>query len=268
MSDWNEVRGAVSTMAARVAELFRSVPDPAVQALGAWDAGGLATHMTHVFELGRDLLQEVPSPLADLADLAEFTEAMVRNEPADDLPALAARVEAAAQEFLTTAAHLHGTEARMWFGGVKVTSGVLAAHIVSESTVHGLDLATAAGQAWPLAPTDAVLAFEGFIRPMYEALAQPDFAVNQRKAAGLRACFDVRLRGGSRWYFVFAGGGLTIEPPSDRPVDCHMSIDPRALMLLAWHRIGLARPILKGQVVPWGRRPWLAPKLPGLLQLP
>lgn len=268
MFNWNEVRGAVSTMAVRVAELFRSVPDPGVPALGAWDAGGLAAHMTHVFELGRDLLQEVPSPLADLADLGEFTQAMVRDESAYDLPALAARVVAAAEEFLTTAAHLNGTEPRMWLGGVKVTSRVLAAHIVSESTVHGLDLARATGRPWPLSPADALLAFEGFIRPMYEALAQPDFAVDQRKAAGLRACFDVRLRGGSRWYFVFADGGLTIEPPGDRPVDCHLSIDPRALMLLAWHREGLVRPILKGQVIPWGRKPWLAPKLPGLLQLP
>ena len=39
-------------------------------------------------------------------------------------------------------------------------------------------------------------------------------------------------------------------------------------MLLAWHRTGLAGPVLKLQVLPWGRRPWLALRLPGLLRLP
>ena len=259
---------AVSSMAERVAGLIRSVPDPGVPALGSWDAGQLAAHMTHVFELDRDLLDEVPSPLADLAELAHFTGARVGDESVCDLAALATRVEAAAAAFLARAAGMDGSEPRMWLGGAKVTSSTLACHIVSESMVHGLDLARAAGLRWSVEKSDALLAFEGFICPMYQALGRPEFAVDQRRAAGLRACYDVRVRGGSRIFLVFADGGLTIEPPSRRRVDCHISIDPRALMLLSWHRAGLAGPILKGQVVPWGRKPWLAPRLPGLLQLP
>ena len=268
MPEWDEVRSAVGDMTGRVTSLMRSVRDPDAPALGVWTAGQLAAHLTHVFEVDRDLLNEVPSPLEDLADLGELTQTKGRDEAVCDPVALAERVEAAAGEFLAAAQNLAGTEPRMWVGGVKVTASVLACHILNESMVHGLDLARVAGRPWPLRSRDARLAFEGFICPMYQSLGRPEFAVDQERAAGLRACFDVRIRGGGRVFLVFADGGLTIEAPTDRPVDCHLWADPRAVMLLAWHRTGLVGPIAKGWVVPWGRRPWLALRLPGLLKLP
>ncbi|MDQ3895867.1 MAG: SCP2 sterol-binding domain-containing protein [Actinomycetota bacterium] len=268
MSDWGEVRAAVASMAGRVAALVRSVPDPAAPALGLWDAGQLSAHITHVYEVDRDLLNEVPSPLDDLADLAELTQSMVRDEAVCDPPALADRLDAAAAEFLEVAAGLSGNESRMWIGGVKATPSVLACHLLSESVVHGLDLARATGRRWPIPTGDARLAFEGFICPMYRSLGRPAFAVDQERAGGVRATYDVRVRGGGRWHLVFADGGLTVEPPTDRPVDCHLWADPRAVMLLAWHRTSLAGPVLRAQVLPWGRRPWLAFRLPGLLKLP
>jgi hypothetical protein len=265
---WAEAQAAVASMASRIAQLIRSVPDPAAPALGAWDAGGLAAHIAHVYEVDRDLLNEEPSPLDRLDDLWQLTQMKVRDEGVCDPLALADRVEAGAAAFLSTASGLNGTEPRMWLGGCKVTASVLAGHILNESMVHGLDLARATGQRWPVLAADARLAFLGFICPMYRSLGQPDFAVNQQRAAGVHAVYDVRVRGGGRVFFVFADGGLVIEDPSDRKVDCHLWADPRAVMLLAWHRTGLAGPVLKGQVLPWGRRPWLAFRLPGLLQLP
>jgi hypothetical protein len=265
---WAETLAAVASMASRITRLVRSVPDVDAPALGVWTAGQVAAHITHVFEVDRDLLHEVPSPLADLADLAELTQAKVRDEDVCDPEALAGRVEAAGAAFLETAARLDGTEPRMWIGGVKATPSLLACHILNESMVHGLDLARASGRPWPIEQREARLAFLGFISPMYRALGRPAFAVDQERAAGVQACYDVRIRGGGRVFLVFDNGGLTIEDPSDRRVDCHLWADPRAVMLLAWHRTGLAGPVLKGQVFPWGPKPWLAFRLPGLLKLP
>jgi hypothetical protein len=268
MADWNEVRGAVEAMAGRISALIRSITDPDAPALGVWTAGQLAAHITHVYEVDRDLLNQVPPPLDDLADLGELTQAKVRDEAVCDPAALAARVDAAAAEFLAVAQRMHGAEPRLWVAGVKVTASVLGCHILNESMVHGLDLTAAVGGRWPIQARDARLAFEGFICPMYRSLGRPSFAVHPEKAAGVRATYDIRVRGGGRWHFVFADGGLTIEPPGPRRVDAHLCADPRAIMLLAWHRVGLAPPILKGQVFPWGRKPWLAFRLPGLLKLP
>ena len=265
---WAETLTAVASMASRIPRLIRAVPDPDAPALGAWTTGHLAAHITHVFEVDRDLLNDVPSPLADLADLSELTQSRVRDEDVYDLPALAQRVEAAAAEFLGVAHRLDGSEPRMWVGGVKGTASLLACHILNESMIHGLDLARASRQRWPLDQRDARLAFEGFICPMYRALGRPAFAVNKERAGGVRACYDVRVRGGGRVFLVFEDGGLLIEDPGDRKVDCHLWADPRAVMLLAWHRTGLVGPVLRGQVFPWGRKPWLAFRIPGLLKLP
>ena len=255
-------------MARRISDLIRSIEDVDVPALGVWTAGQLAAHVTHVFELDLDLINGVASPLADLDDLAELTQVRVRDEAVREPQALARRVEDAAAAFLSVARDLDGSESREWLGQVKATASLLACHIVSETLIHGLDLARAVGGRWPMEPGDAVLAFEGFICPMYQSLGRPGYAVDQVRAAGVTACYDIRVRGGRRVFFVFADGGLSIEPPCDRQVDCHLWVDPRALMLLAWHRTGLARPVLTGQVLPWGRRPWLSFRLPGLIKTP
>lgn len=268
ISAGSDPRLAVATMAQRVADLIRAVPDPAVPALGSWTAGQLAAHITHVFEVDLDLMNEVPSPLGDLEDLAELTGSLVRDDDVDDLGALAARIEVASEAFLAVTAKVDGHAPREWLGGARVTASVVACHIVEECFVHGLDLSRAAHLPWPLERVHADLAFEGFMCPMYRALGRPSYAVHQERAAGLRATYDIRIRGGGRVFFVFADGGVTIEEPSSRKVDCHLSIDPRALMLLAWHRSDLAAPMLKGQIFAWGRRPWLAPLLPGLIKTP
>ena len=262
---WAEAQSAVASMASRISALIRSISDPDAPALGVWTKGQLAAHITHVYEVDLDLLNEVPPPLDDLADLGELTQSKVRDEAVCDPPVLADRVDRAAAAFLAVARGMHGAEPRLWVGGVEVTASLLACHIMNESMVHGLDLA---GGSWTIEHRDARLAFEGFICPMYRSLGRPSFAVHPEKAAGVRATYDIRVRGGGRWFFVFEDGGLLIEDPSDRPVDCHLWADPRAIMLLAWHRTGLAGPVLKLQVLPWGRRPWLAFRLPGLLQLP
>jgi hypothetical protein len=265
---WVEALVAVETMASRISALIRSSHDADAAALGVWRSGELAAHITHVFEVDLDLINQLESPLADLDCLAELTQTRVREEPVHDASALARRVEEAAAAFVAVGRSLDGTEPRLWLGGVKATATLLACHIINESLIHGLDLARATGQRWPFEREHALLAFEGFICPMYQSLARPAWAVNQEKAAGVTACYDLRLRGGRRVFFAFEGGGLTIEEPSDRRVDCHLSIDPRAIMLLAWHRVGLAPPILKGQVIPWGRRPWLSFRLPGMIKTP
>ncbi len=104
-------------MAGRISALIRSVGDVDAPALGVWTAGELAAHLTHVFEIDLDLLNEVESPLADLDDLAEMTRVRVRDDAARDPLALARRVDEAAAAFLAVAEGLDGTESRLWLGG-------------------------------------------------------------------------------------------------------------------------------------------------------
>ncbi len=109
-------------MASRISSLIRSIPDPGAPALGVWTAGQLAAHITHVYEVDLDLLNEVPTPLDDLCDLAELTQAKVRDEAVCEPLALADRLERAAAEFLRIARGMRGTEPRLWVAGIKVTA--------------------------------------------------------------------------------------------------------------------------------------------------
>ena len=59
-------------------------------------------------------------------------------------------------------------------------------------------------------------------------------------------------------------GAATVEPWASQPVDCHLSADPAAFLLLGYGRIGQWRAIGRGQLLAWGRKPWLALRLRSL----
>ena len=55
-------------------------------------------------------------------------------------------------------------------------------------------------------------------------------------------------------------GQLTVGSDG-APVDCHVSADPVALLLIADGRPGQWIPIMTGELVAWGRKPWLGSRL-------
>ena len=106
-----------------------------------------------------------------------------------------------------------------------------------------------------------------FLVPAIQAL-DPRALVNGAKAAGVRATYDVRIRGGDSFHFIFDDGALEIVEPSSRSVDCHISADPVAFLMVFWKRQSQWTAIAKGQLMAWGRKPWLGPRLRPLLRNP
>jgi putative sterol carrier protein len=96
------------------------------------------------------------------------------------------------------------------------------------------------------------------------------YFVNHAAAAGVRASFDLRLRDkdSPRVRLTFDDGTLYVASGPAEPVDCHLSADPTAFLLVMYGRQGPLRPALTGKVVAWGRKPWLAFRMPSLLQRP
>jgi hypothetical protein len=92
--------------------------------------------------------------------------------------------------------------------------------------------------------------------------------VDKEAAAGVKARFDLRLRGQWQLHFVFDDGELSIEQPTNQPVDVHISADPVAFMLVGYGRIPQWGPLLKGQLMSWGRKPWLALRFGKFLRNP
>jgi putative sterol carrier protein len=69
-------------------------------------------------------------------------------------------------------------------------------------------------------------------------------------------------------HYVFDGGTLRIEEPTDAPVDTHISADPPTLLLMGYGRIGPVKPALTGKLFAWGRKPWLGMKMATLIRNP
>lgn len=96
----------------------------------------------------------------------------------------------------------------------------------------------------------------------------PTTFVNAEAASGVRARFEMRLRGQARLVFAFDDGRLSVEEPGTHPPDCVVSVDPVAGLLVSWKRMGLARAVFTGKVAAWGRRPWLAMRMSKMLRNP
>jgi hypothetical protein len=141
-----------------------------------------------------------------------------------------------------------------WARDVRLST--LTYHLLNETVMHGYDIAHAAGRTWRIEPVHAAMVLARFIVPVLQALDSRAM-VNGAKAAGVRACYDLRIRGGDRFHFLFDDGTLHIVEPSSRRVDYHISADPVAFLTVVWNRQSQWRAIAQGKLMAWGRKPWL-----------
>jgi len=280
--DWSGAQAALKVEVERVGHLLRSVRNPDAEAIGGWTAADVAMHLSqtwmavpglaaHDLSAVHEVVPELEgaagaSLIHELWDLGGVTQLAVRSDPERTLAVLADRIAERAEAYLAAIGEMSSDEPRPWLvEGTQVASSTLTFHLLNETIVHGWDIAHADGQRWTLDRSHAALAFDGFLVPVFQALG-PRELVDQAAAAGLRATYEIRVRGGARHVFAFDDGELTVEAPSDRPVDCHISGDPSALLLVAWARRSQWPAIARGQIVAWGRKPWLGPRFRGLLR--
>lgn len=282
--DWERIRSALRDEVGRVADLLRSVRDPDAPAVGEWTIAEVAMHLSQAWLLvpglaRRDLsrLYEVMPSLADTAggplirnlwDHEKLTNLGVQSDPERDPGVLADRIESRAQEFLAECAALSPDEERPWhIEGATLRVANLAGHLLNETVMHGLDIAQADRRPWRIEPAHAAMALSDFIVPVISAL-DPREMVDSTHGTGFRASYDLRIRGGKRYHFIFDDGSVTVEEPSERRIDCHISADPVGLLLVIWARRSQWSAIARGQLMVWGRKPWIGPRFRRLLRNP
>jgi hypothetical protein len=260
------LRGAV----ARSADLWRRIDRPDAQAPGLiWTAAETAAHV--------------------VGDLRDYTQALTRhangymthaNPPTDSPSALSAKVnarhleevpernlhrladllETAADAYLTAAGSADATAEIATPNGLVIGPATMAALLLGEQLVHGLDISRAAKLPWTIAAADAFLVIPGVlsVAPQY---------LRPQRAAGAHISFELRMRGGPS-YRLAVDDGTAVVTAADRKSDCVISADPVAFLLVGYGRIPQLRPVLRGQLRPGGRKPWLAMKFGSLLHSP
>ena len=101
----------------------------------------------------------------------------------------------------------------------------LVATALAEHLLHGYDMAVAVGQPWPIDAHQAALGLFGY-RPSYGARLNP--ATTTAHTAG----YTIELITGERFTIRFLDGRYRLESPDSGPVDCTITADPVAFLLV------------------------------------
>jgi len=280
--DWADAQQALRKAVGRLTTMLRTIPASPTTVLGEWNPADVAMHLSQAWMVvpgmaRRDLSRVLevlpgvaPTPsgslLAHIGELGDLTRLGVASDPERGLGVLADRIDERAAEFFAASAGAPPDEEVAWLvEGSTVSRRTLTCHLLNETIVHGYDIALAAGVPWTIERSHAAMVLVGFIIPVLQSL-DSHAMVDQAKAAGLQVTYDVRLRGGARFDFVFDDGALQIVAPAGRRVDCHLSVDPVEMLLVGWGRRSQWPAIAKGQFVAWGRKPWLGPRFASLIR--
>lgn len=241
---------AVRDSAERFAALLRSVDEPGATAVGHWSAGETAAHTTHIYSVMPKLATGGASPVSDHRQMGGTWERLLGEDTERDMEVLAQRIESSAASLLEKVNEENWTTEVRWHGRIKVPVFTLAAILVNEAEVHGYDIAKSQGSPWQIAPDKARLSLKG-LYPVLPHFVDPD------QAKGLRANFSVDLRDKNPAYMLVEAGALKVTTQRPRHIDCRISADPVAYLLVGYGRVSQVKPILTGKILAFGKKPWL-----------
>jgi hypothetical protein len=261
---------ALREAVARSADLWRQIDRPDVLAPGLkWTAAETAAHV--VGDL-RDYTQaltrhangymthanpptESPSALSAKVNARHLEEVPERN-----LHRLADMLEGAADAYLNVATAADPSVEIATPNGLRIGPSAMATLLLGEQLIHGLDIARTAKIPWTIAPADAFLVIPGVlsVAPQY---------LRPQRAVGVHVSFELRMRGGPN-YRMAVDDGTAVVTAAGEKADCVITADPVAFLLLGYGRISQLSPVLRGQLRPGGRKPWLAMRFGTLLSSP
>jgi hypothetical protein len=140
------------------------------------------------------------------------------------------------------------------------TQDAAAIHL-GDLLVHCWDIASTWHGPLRIDPAAAALVLDA-------VQAVTELFVDETSARDLTATFHVRVRGFADYGFVFEDGRLQVTRGAPAHADCHVSSTPSAQLLLSYQRMSPIVAGLSGQVVVYGRKPWLVSRLTNAFRAP
>jgi uncharacterized protein (TIGR03083 family) len=266
--DRAKLHDAIRLAGDRIAEMIRDLPDTSVRVPGSdWTVGDTAAHVVLASRLYVRLLSGGSSPFTGRDSY--FTDGRPRSPVnAQVLAELPERRPGKLADLL-----IEETRALLETAGRSPDDGIVRWHwmdmdlgaftgvALMHALEHGYDIAGALRRPFPISPADARLALRGLMAIMAPFL-------DKEAARGIGACLEIRIRGGARAFLLIEDEKASVHAAPPRRVDCHLSAEPVALLLVALGRVSQWGPITRGRLVAWGRKPWLAMKLTKLFPAP
>jgi uncharacterized protein (TIGR03083 family) len=259
----SELPDAILGVAKQIAALLGALPRTDLAMPGSdWTVAEAAAHLAMANRLMAQIAAGRPSVHGDgtRTGLAEANARALVECPERGAAVLGEQIVTQAAAFLESARVRPATEVVSTPLGpmeLDVLSRYLLAHMLS----HGSAMAHAAKQP-PMVRSDHVALVLPFI------VATMPRLVDGAAIRGLRACYELRIRGGARLVVQFDDGTVTIGEQPHQRIDCRISIDPVAFFLLAAGLTSQWSLLARGKLGAWGRRPWRAPRFTGFFAIP
>jgi uncharacterized protein (TIGR03083 family) len=240
----------------RTADVIAAIRDPEAPTRGlGWTLGETAAHLVANLRSHRAWLRGEGKIDYGVPDLAEVNRRAIDEVGERDPVRLAEMLRAENQAYVGAAGDQPPGATVPAAVGPALSVEVMTCVLLGELLVHGFDLARTLGRPWRIARAEANLVATGALAVL------PQF-VDPAAARGGSVSYELRLRGGPRVVLRFGDGALAVGPASPGvAVDCRISADPAAFLLVAYGRVGQWGPITHGQLLAWGRRPWAALRL-------
>ena len=251
---------ALRSAAQRTAALLRGIRDPNIRAAGLeWTIAETAAHLVASLDLYTGLVTGERDPTIFLEASAHAGSPAERNAIRSalsltecqerDIHRLADMLVPRAERFIAKGQGRDYDVALMTETGVAMTIPMMTAVMLGEELLHGLDIARSVRAPWAISRHEAILVIEGVVA-MFPAYLDKD------KAAGVHVAYELRLRGGPRYRIAIDDGTAIIATPVEK-IDCWISADPVAFLLLGYGRAGQWSQTLRGKIIVGGRKPWL-----------
>jgi uncharacterized protein (TIGR03083 family) len=248
-------RSALDGGVQRLATVIRPMPDlnQPLPGESEWTAREAIAHLVKEFDLYTEIATGTPSPVTSFtaAAFAEDNRHRIADVSENDPTKLAFLLEDAAARFLTALRGQPGSRTIVWHAGLSVDLTALVELLLGEVLLHGYDVAVACRAPWPMPAGEVALVLAGYA-PCYE----PN--VNPETTRGLTVAYELDLRGVARVVVRFVDGRYSLEPADGGPVDCVISADPVAWLLVGSGRLDQWAAIALGLIEAGGERPELA----------
>jgi uncharacterized protein (TIGR03083 family) len=266
----DQARAAVEALAGATADLLRSLPSTDTPIPGSeWTVRDAAAHLVDGAALYCDIANGVSSPImAPIGDGAAFRDAIavytrqrLADIPETDPFRLATLVVDAAARLIETTGGRSDDQPVPFHCGMTLRLADLLGISVGEHVLHGYDIALATGRPWPIDPAHAALALGAYA---------PNFGlcVNRTTTRGINVAYEIELRGVGRSVARFVDGTYRLECADSGPVDCVISADPVAYLLLGTGRLHQCTAVALGLLSAGGSQPELAGRFSDLLVFP
>lgn len=248
----------------RIVEQVRTIPDVQARVPGlTWNAGDVAAHMAAGTEVYVDIVRGKGSTYTELETpaITAMNGAGVASIGDRRPQALAERLDAAFGDLIAELGRPDPPATVEWHAGVAMSPASVGAALVGDLTIHGHDLARARRGKWAIDPAlvDVLLPALAPIMPRF---------VDAKATAQMAATFAITLRGHGTWYLRIDHGVLSVGTGWDGPVACRINADPATYLLALYGRVGKVGPALRGQILVYGRQPWLGLKVDRLVVAP